>query len=197
NLPERAAPNRTPAKTERCTLTAGHPPFQPNTSCASCHNSVVRAPLACSPEEPPLASASATVPTITSAADDLEPGQGNLGDGGFTNDTTPTLVGNLVRGGAAAPLAAGEVVRIYRDNGILLGEATAPAGATTWQFTAPPLQAGASYTFTARVVAPDAAEGSSSNAFRLVIATGGPNRIANIRSVDGKSVDALGSAPVF
>jgi len=63
-LPERAAPIPAATRPDRCTLTPGHPQFQANTPCASCHNSVVRAPLTCSPEEPPLASASVTVPTV-------------------------------------------------------------------------------------------------------------------------------------
>jgi len=196
-LPEQEPPIPAAPKPDRCVLTTGHPPFQPNASCASCHNSVVRAPLACSPEEPPLASASATVPTIVSASDDLEPVQGAVSDGGFTNDTTPTLVGTLMRGGVPTPLAAGELVRVYRDNGVLMGDAAAPAGATTWQFVTPALAAGASYTFTARVAASNAAEGSASSPFRLVISTGGPERIATIQSVEGKVVDTVSQAPVF
>ena len=197
NLPDRPAPTPAVAKPERCTLTAGHPAFQPNTPCASCHNSVVRAPLACSPDESPLRSASQTVPVITAANDDLDPGQGTVGDGGFSNDSTPTLVGNLMRGGAPAPLAAGETVRVYRDNGVFLGEAAASVGATTWQFVVPALPAGATYTFTARVGGGDAAEGSVSSPFRLAISAGGPNRIANIQSIDGKNVDLVSQAPVF
>ncbi len=197
NLPERAASTPAVPKPERCTLTAGHPPFQSNTPCASCHNSVVRAPLACSPDETPLRSASQTVPVIVSASDDLDPGQGSLGNGGFSNDTTPTLNGNLVRGGAPAPLAAGETVRIYRDNGIFLGEAATAVGATTWQFAVPSLPAGANYTFIARIGGQGAAEGSASSPFRLAISAGGPERIANIQSVDGKNVDLVSQAPVF
>ena len=196
-LPDRPAPIAAPILPDRCTLTAGHPRFQAGTPCASCHNSVIRAPLTCSPEEPPLASASGTVATITSANDDLEPVQGMVGNGGFTNDTTPTLAGTLTRGGAPAPLAAGEAVRIYRDNGILLGEAAAPVGATSWQFVTPMLPAGASYTFTAKVGGADAAEGAASSPFRLVISSGGPERLASIQSVDGKGIDPVSQAPVF
>jgi hypothetical protein len=140
----------------------------------------VRAPLDCSPNEKPIDAASGTVPVITAALDDELPGQGQLSDGGFTNDTTPTLTGTL-----PAQLAAGELVRVYGADGLLLGASTASTGESGWQFTTPPLAAGASYSFTARVEGNDAAGGSASNLFRLVISTGGPQKIVTIISING------------
>ncbi|HHA1629003.1 TPA: Ig-like domain-containing protein [Enterobacter hormaechei subsp. xiangfangensis] len=63
-------------------------------------------------------------PTIDAALDDVGSVQGNLANGGSTDDPTPTLSGKA---------EAGSTVKIYDQNG-LLGEVTAKAGGT-WSFS--------------------------------------------------------------
>ncbi|MCM7226469.1 Ig-like domain-containing protein [Enterobacter cloacae] len=63
-------------------------------------------------------------PTIDAALDDVGSVQGNLANGGTTDDPTPTLSGKA---------EAGSTVKIYDQNG-LLGEVTAKADGT-WSFS--------------------------------------------------------------
>ncbi|HID3972199.1 TPA: Ig-like domain-containing protein [Enterobacter cloacae] len=63
-------------------------------------------------------------PTINAALDDVGSVQGNLANGGTTDDPTPTLSGKA---------EAGSTVKIYDQNG-LLGEVTAKADGT-WSFS--------------------------------------------------------------
>ncbi|MDF3710959.1 Ig-like domain-containing protein [Enterobacter hormaechei] len=63
-------------------------------------------------------------PTIDAALDDVGSVQGNLANGGSTDDPTPTLSGKA---------EAGSTVKIYDQNG-LLGEVTAKADGT-WSFS--------------------------------------------------------------
>ncbi|RYA86573.1 hypothetical protein DD594_18060 [Enterobacter cloacae complex sp. 4DZ1-17B1] len=63
-------------------------------------------------------------PTIDAALDDVGTVQGNLANGGSTDDPTPTLSGKA---------EAGSTVKIYDQNG-LLGEVTAKADGT-WSFS--------------------------------------------------------------
>ena len=188
----RAPPQSTTAdlKSSPCTLTAAHPDVKASASCATCHNSVIRAPLTCSPDVKPLAPPSTTVPTITGALDDVGPVNGSLKNGDFSDDTTPTLTGSL-----SAPLAPGESLTILRD-GERAGAAQLAPGASTWQFTSPPLVAGATYSFNARVDRDGAALGTPSNTFSLVIATGGPQKNVTISNINGSGVTST-SPPSF
>ncbi|MEM5491478.1 Ig-like domain-containing protein, partial [Enterobacter cloacae] len=63
-------------------------------------------------------------PTIDAALDDVGSVQGNLANGGTTDDPTPTLSGKA---------EAGSTVKIYDQNG-LLGEVTVKADGT-WSFS--------------------------------------------------------------
>ncbi|HDR2542755.1 TPA: Ig-like domain repeat protein [Enterobacter mori] len=63
-------------------------------------------------------------PTVDAALDDVGTVQGNLANGGTTDDPTPTLSGKA---------EAGSTVKIYDQNG-LLGEVTAKADGT-WSFS--------------------------------------------------------------
>ncbi len=170
-------PTEATPQTGQCALPVGHPRNQANASCASCHNSVVAAPLACSPDITPLAPPSTTVPTITQVLDDMEPGTGVVANGGVTNDTTPTLSGTL-----SAPLVAGETVSVLR-NGNRVGAATAGAGATSWQFASAALSYGSTYTFTARVDRRDASPGTPSPAYLVQVSNQGPAKTVNILSI--------------
>ena len=180
-LPAPGIPTPAEAKSDRCTLTPNHPEVKASASCASCHNSVVRAPLECSPDAKPLAPASATVAIITGALDDAIPAVGPLNNGDFTNDTTPTLSGSL-----SAALIAGETLSILRD-GERIGAAQAAAGAVSWQFAVPTLGAGTRYSFNSRVDRSGAALGTPSSAFTLAISTEGPQKTVEIQSINGNT----------
>ncbi|WP_143473853.1 Ig-like domain-containing protein [Limnohabitans sp. G3-2] len=64
---------------------------------------------------------------ITGAIDNLGPRTGLLGDGAYTNDSTPQLNGTL-----GTPLAAGQTLAIYRD-GVFVGNATVNGNSWTFQ----------------------------------------------------------------
>ncbi len=101
--------------------------------------------------------------SIDSINDNVAPGTGVIGNGGTTNDTTPTL------SGSASELGQ---VQILRD-GAAIGTATVGSGGN-WSFTDPGAAAGAhSYT----VVATDAAgnTGTTSAARTLVVDTTVPD----------------------
>lgn len=62
---------------------------------------------------PPIA-----IATLVNVTDNTDPVSGTVTDNTSTNDSTPTLFGTL-----SAPLAAGELVAVFRD-GVLIGQAT-------------------------------------------------------------------------
>ncbi len=112
--------------------------------------------------------APATTATITGADDNAAPGAGNVASGGATNDTTPMLSGSL-----SAPLAAGEIVRVYAD-GAYLGVAVIAVGATAWTFAVPALAHGDTPSFTVRVTDASGNEGTASAAYSLTVDTQAP-----------------------
>ncbi|MDD2856208.1 MAG: Ig-like domain-containing protein [Desulfuromonadaceae bacterium] len=77
-------------------------------------------------------------PVITGADDNVDPLQGNVSNNGFTNDTTPRLVGTA---------DAGSTVNIY-DAGTLVGTVTA-AGDGSWGYTTSFLSDGTTHAYTA------------------------------------------------
>ena len=98
----------------------------------------------------PLWFGNTTAPTTTAAitgvADDAGLIQGQVANGGTTDDPTPTISGTL-----SASLATGETLRIFNGT-TLLGSATVNNTTKTWSFT-PTLAAtaGTNYSITARV----------------------------------------------
>ncbi|AZE56831.1 T1SS secreted agglutinin RTX [Pseudomonas synxantha] len=83
-------------------------------------------------------------PLIDGLFDDVAPQEGQIGIGGHTNDTTPTLSGTG---------EAGSIIHIY-DNGVEIGTALADAGGK-WSFTPDPALTEGPHEFT--VTAEDAA----------------------------------------
>lgn len=180
-LPAPKPPTEPVVYPNRCLIPTTHPVIRATSACSSCHNSIVAAPLQCAFDQigDP---ASTTLVTITGATDDFPPTVGAVANGGATNDTTPTLAGSL-----SAPLAAGEYVTVLRD-GTPIGQASATG--TTWTFTTPALPVGQTYRFTARVDRAGAEAGVSSAAYVLSIATGGPNRVISIATVNNQPAGA-------
>ncbi|MGL3336746.1 Ig-like domain-containing protein [Pseudomonas aeruginosa] len=90
------------------------------------------------------ATAPAQTVSIDRVLDDVDPVQGEIANGGSTNDSQPELQGAL-----SAQLAANEVVAVYRD-GVRIGEAS--VAGTAWSFTdTTGLSNGSTYSYTARV----------------------------------------------
>ncbi len=85
--------------------------------------------------------APAAVPAVTGLLDDSF---GNIADGGFTTDGTPTLSGTL----SAAP-DAGDVLQVLR-NGTLVGNAVVTG--STWVYAEASALVAGSYTWTVRLI---------------------------------------------
>src|SRR5213079_1487184 len=101
-------------------------------------------------------------PTITSVSDDAAPVTGTVANGGFTNDTSPTLAGTA---------EANSTVTIF-DGASQLGTVLAN-GSGAWTFTTAALgQGGHSFTATATDAAGNT--GAASSAYSLSIDTAAP-----------------------
>ena len=103
------------------------------------------------------------IPAISGAYDNVDPVQGNVANGGYTNDTTPTLSGTA---------EANSTVRLY-DGTTLVTTVTAD-GSGSWSYTPAPLSDGSTHSYT--VTATDAAGNVSaaSAAYALHIDTTPP-----------------------
>ena len=124
--------------------------------------------------------------TITAISDNTGTIQGTIAQGGITNDTTPTLSGTL-----AAPLAAAEILTIYR-NGIAAGNATVNSTALTWSIT-PTLSTNGSHSFTAAVVDGAGNQGPPSSTYTIQLDGGGFD--GNPWSYDWSSASTLAGTP--
>jgi hypothetical protein len=103
-----------------------------------------------------------TIAAVTTVTDNVAPRTGNVGNGGATNDDSPTIAGTL-----STPLAAGETVQVLRD-GAVIG-ATVVVDGQTWRVTDSRVADGA-HTYSARVVDADGA-GPVGSGFSIVVDT--------------------------
>ena len=130
--------------------------------------------------------ASGSPVVITAITDNVGTIQGTVADGASTNDTTPTLTGTFGGTTAAAALATGETLRIYR-NGAVAGNATVTvvaAGQSTWTYTpATPLTSNGIYAFTAQVIDGAGNKGPLSPSRSIVLDTTAPLQTVSITSV--------------
>ncbi|RUR67473.1 BapA prefix-like domain-containing protein [Variovorax guangxiensis] len=111
---------------------------------------------------------------ITDFTDDRDPQTGNFASGTTTNDATPQLNGTL-----SAPLAANEVVAVYR-NGTRIGVAAVSGNA--WSFEDKGLDDGNTYRYTARVEDAAGNQGSASAEFTLTVDRTAPATTPSIDS---------------
>ena len=111
---------------------------------------------------------------ILSIEDDVLPVTGAVANGGYTNDTSPTLSGSI-----SMALTAGDKVVIQRD-GVKVGEAIVTG--TTWTFEDKSLVNGTEYSYTALVVNSAGTEGALSNAYVIHVDTVAPTATAAIVS---------------
>ncbi len=104
--------------------------------------------------------------TINSVTDNQAPVLASIGNGGTTNDQTPTVNGTI-----SAALASGETIHVFRG-AVDIGNAT--ASGTSWSFS-DTLGSNQSYSYTARVI--DAAGNLGTNiatAFAITLDTVAP-----------------------
>ena len=126
--------------------------------------------------------------TITAISDNTGTIQGPIAQGGISNDNTPTLSGTL-----AAPLAAAEVLTIYR-NGIATGNAAVNTTSLTWSFTPTP-STGGSHSFTAAVVDGAGNQGPLSSPYTIQLDTLAPTQTAAITSIQDNVGATQGNIP--
>ncbi|MCT4709129.1 Ig-like domain-containing protein, partial [Enterobacteriaceae bacterium H11S18] len=104
--------------------------------------------------------------SIDSVVDDVDPVTGNIDNGGYTNDQTPTLNGTAT---------ANAVVNIYQDN-VMVGSAAVNADGE-WSFTAPIKLAEGEHEFTATVVTPTSGESAPTDAWIVNVDTIAPDKV--------------------
>ncbi len=181
NLPPRISIAATPITTV-CSIPVGHPFTPPGTVCSSCHNSVAARPLQelNPPCVQPGSSALPTLPTvatITAVLDDLG---ATVGQGAYTNDSTPALQGTL-----ASALSGAQTLAVSR-NGSVVGNAV--VSGTGWSYTDSSAPQG-TLVYTARVVQ-GTGFGPTSNTYTVRVDSIAPAVTAQIT---GLTDDALGA----
>ena len=130
-----------------------------------------------------VSSSASKLGTISTVIDNVGLLEGDVANGGLTDDLTPTISGTL-----SAALATGESLRIFNGN-TLLGSATVKNTARTWFFRPTlPATAGTSYSITARVADAAGNLGTASAARTFTLDTTAPATTAAITGV----ADALG-----
>jgi len=109
--------------------------------------------------------------------DDVEPGLGNVPDGGSTNDSQPELRGSL-----SAALEKNESLVVYRD-GAKIG--TASVNGTSWSFLDNTgLENQHTYKYEARVEDAAGNTGNYSNAYSMTLELKGPSTTATITAIN-------------
>ena len=111
--------------------------------------------------------------TISGVSDNSDPVQGAIAAGGRTNDTTPTISGNL-----SAPLGEGETLKLYNGNTFLV-DALVDSTTLTWTAT-PTLAANGTYTLRARVQDQAGNQGRLSAGRTLILDTVAPAQTVTI-----------------
>ncbi|MEK8079449.1 Ig-like domain-containing protein, partial [Pseudomonas sp. XK-1] len=122
---------------------------------------------------------------ILQLLDNVDPLQGNVANGGTSNDTTPTLSGSI-----STALSAGDVVEVLRDGSVI---GTASVSATTWTYQDSGLLDGSTYSYTARVVIAGGNQGAQSAAYSLSIDTSAPTQTVAITSYTDDQAAQTGS----
>ncbi|TCM59179.1 Ig-like protein group 3 [Acinetobacter calcoaceticus] len=107
---------------------------------------------------------------ISNVIDDVDPTQGDISVGGYTNDTSPIIKGIITTG----TLAASDRVIVLRD-GIILGEATIVGN--TWTYQDNGLLDGKQYTYTAYVENIAGNKGNTSSFYDINVDTTAPSVI--------------------
>lgn len=120
-----------------------------------------------------LAEADTTIDLIMSNIDE---GPRSVAPGESTSDTTPTFNGTL-----SAPLAAGDILKLYNGTSFLIDAVVDPA-TLTWSAT-PSLTTNGTYTITARVVDAAGNQGPASAKRTFILDTLAPLQAATITAI--------------
>ncbi|WP_354410998.1 Ig-like domain-containing protein [Variovorax atrisoli] len=125
---------------------------------------------------------------ISTVFDNVEPVQGDVANGGTTNDSQPEL-----RGTITGSLAANEFVAVYRD-GVKIG--TASISGTSWSYTdTSGLANAASYSYTVRVEDAAGNGGAASSPYVITLKLSGPATTAAITGVNDDVDPQQGDVP--
>ena len=180
NLPPRTTITATPI-TAVCSIPVGHPFTPPGTVCSSCHNSVAARALQDlnPPCVQPGTGALPTLPTVASISAVLDDLGTTVGQGAYTNDSTPALQGTL-----GSALSGAQTLAVSR-NGSAVGNAV--VSGTSWSYTDSSAPQG-TVVYTARVVQ-GAGFGPTSNTYTVRVDSVAPTVTAQVTSL---SDDTLG-----
>ncbi|MCJ1893078.1 Ig-like domain-containing protein, partial [Pseudomonas nitroreducens] len=121
---------------------------------------------------------------ISEVMDDVEPVVGKVDNGGYTNDTHPSLDGTL-----SQALSAGQSVEILRDGQVI---GTAVVTGTTWSYQDTGLQDGKAYTYTAQVVDGAGNPGALSNAYVINVDLTAPPQVVVLTEIIDDKGDVTG-----
>ncbi|SPL71105.1 HYR domain protein [Acinetobacter stercoris] len=128
---------------------------------------------------------------IETVTDNVGASTGNFHSGEEIDDSEPTLNGSV-----SSPLAANEVIAIYRD-GVRIGEIKLATGVVSWSYTDRGLSDKTTYKYTARVEDASGQQGPESGIFSLTLNTGGSPNIALIDSIMDDVAPQIGDITQF
>lgn len=114
---------------------------------------------------------------LTHIVDNKDPVTGDVEDGAYTNDDTPTLHGTL-----SAALGAGEILTVWR-NGELLTGADVKVDGLTWSYEDSGLASGSDYTYYVQVQDLAGNTGEKSNSHTIRLNTDGASQGTQILSI--------------
>ncbi|HDU8583890.1 TPA: VCBS repeat-containing protein [Morganella morganii] len=114
---------------------------------------------------------------LTHIVDNKDPVTGDVEDGAYTNDDTPTLHGTL-----SAALGAGEILTVWR-NGELLTGADVKVDGLTWSYEDSGLASGSDYTYYVQVQDLAGNTGTQSNSHTIKLNTDGASQGTQILSI--------------
>lgn len=114
---------------------------------------------------------------LTHIVDNKDPVTGDVEDGAYTNDDTPTLHGTL-----SAALGAGEILTVWR-NGELLTGADVKVDGLTWSYEDSGLASGSDYTYYVQVQDLAGNTGEKSNSHTIKLNTDGASQGTQILSI--------------
>ncbi|EMD0829168.1 hypothetical protein VP018_000944, partial [Morganella morganii] len=124
---------------------------------------------------------------LTHIVDNKDPVTGDVEDGAYTNDDTPTLHGTL-----SAALGAGEILTVWRNGGLLTG-ADVKVDGLTWSYEDSGLASGSDYTYYVQVQDLAGNTGEKSNSHTIRLNTDGASQGTQILSITDDQLPWIGT----
>ena len=182
NLPPRTSITATPIATV-CSIPVGHPFTPPGTVCSSCHNSVAARALQdlSPPCVQPGSGALPTLPTVATISAVIDDLGATVGQGAYTNDSTPALQGTL-----GSALSGAQTLAVSR-NGTVVGNAV--VSGTSWSYTDSSAPQG-TVVYTARVVQ-GTGFGPTSNTYTVRVDSVAPTVTAQTASLSDDNLGVI------